>query len=180
MKLIVSQILSSLQGLDMDYAKITKLTADTGFEETDTMATIAALKYILSTAAKFDCDDVVLENELQQLGLPKEHTIALCRPYREKKDAVREHLRNCTFRLTRLRAVDWRLDYVLSSSSYRDLAVPSGELKLELVDFLAATGDRNATPEHRRAVCFTLSDDKLRALDHELRAASALMESYTS
>ena len=157
----------------MDYVKVTKLTADTGFEATDTMATIAALKYIISSAAKFDCDDVTLENELQQLGLPKEHTVALCRPYREKKDSVREYLQQQTFRLTALDKLDWRLDYVISSSSFRDLAAPSAELK---IDFTQHDGDNGK--QQKQSVCFTVSDDKLRALDHELRAASALMDNF--
>ena len=34
-------------------------------------ASIAALTFILSSAAKYDCEGETLSNELQQLGLPK-------------------------------------------------------------------------------------------------------------
>ena len=37
----------------------------------DVKASIAALTFILSSAAKYDCEDETLSNELQQLGLPK-------------------------------------------------------------------------------------------------------------
>jgi hypothetical protein len=40
-------------------------------------------------SCRFNCDEGVLENELQQLGLPKEHTVALSRTFKDKKDAMR-------------------------------------------------------------------------------------------
>lgn len=42
-------------------------------------AAVAALEHILKSAAKYDCDAGKLESELQQLGLPKEHSSSLCR-----------------------------------------------------------------------------------------------------
>ena len=55
----------------MQYAKVTKLTSDAKFEESDIKASIAALSFILSSAAKHSVDGDSLDNELQQLGLPK-------------------------------------------------------------------------------------------------------------
>ncbi len=180
MKLIVVQILASLQGQPIDYAKITKLTSDTGFEATDTMACISCLKHIIFSAAKFDCDDQSLEAELQQLGLPKEHTLALCRPYKEKKDVLRSYFSEQTLRMTHLENIDWRLDYLISSSSFQDLSSPTVELRMEYTDNSQSEtpGSAPDAPKPRQAISFSLSDDKLRALDHELRAASALMESF--
>lgn len=37
----------------------------------DVKASIAALTFILSSAAKYNCDGETVSNELQQLGLPK-------------------------------------------------------------------------------------------------------------
>jgi len=79
MKLIVSQVIASLRGTPMDYAKIAKLTSDAGFEASEIKAAVAALEFILRCAAKYDCDASKLEAELQQLGLPKEHSTSLCR-----------------------------------------------------------------------------------------------------
>ena len=46
----------------------------------------------LRSAAKFDVEDSTLSNELQQLGLPKEHADELCRPYQSKKESLRTRL----------------------------------------------------------------------------------------
>ena len=48
-----------------------KLTSDAKFEESDIKASIAALQFILCSAAKHMVDGDSLDNELQQLGLPK-------------------------------------------------------------------------------------------------------------
>ena len=53
------------------YAKVTKLTSDAKFEESDIKASIAAISFILSSAAKHSVFGQSLDNELQQLGLPK-------------------------------------------------------------------------------------------------------------
>lgn len=55
----------------VQYAKVTKLTSDAKFEDSDIKASIAALSFILSSAAKHSVDGDSLDNELQQLGLPK-------------------------------------------------------------------------------------------------------------
>jgi COMM domain containing 4 len=179
LKLIVTQVIGSLLDQPMDFAKVTKLTADSGFESTDTMAAISCLKHIIFSAAKFDCDEQSLEAELQQLGLPKEHTLTLCRPYKEKKDALRTQFQSKMFRMSSLDKVDWRLDYVISSSNFQDISCPSVELRIEYTDHSepVALDLRQTKPSARKVAAFTISDDKLRALDHELRAASALMES---
>lgn len=166
----------------MDFAKVTKLTAETGFEATDMMACVSCLKHIIFSAAKYDCDEQSLEVELQQLGLPKEHTLTLCRSYKERREALRAHFLSQTFRISSLETIDWRLDYVISSSNFRDLSCPSVELRIAYTDRgeAAALDASQAGPgPHKptRYAAFALTDDKFRALDHELRAASALMES---
>ena len=48
-----------------------KLTADAKYEDSDVKAAIAALTFIFSSAAKHTVSGETLDNELQQLGLPK-------------------------------------------------------------------------------------------------------------
>ena len=40
-------------------------------ETSDVRASLAALQFIISSAARFDCDETVLATELAQLGMPK-------------------------------------------------------------------------------------------------------------
>lgn len=60
------------------YAKVAKLTSDAKFEDGDIKASLAAVNFVLSSAAKHSVDGQSLDNELQQLGLPKGNC-ALCK-----------------------------------------------------------------------------------------------------
>ena len=48
-----------------------KLTADAKYEDSDIKAAVAALSFIFSSAVKHSVSGDALDNELQQLGLPK-------------------------------------------------------------------------------------------------------------
>ena len=60
------------------YTKVTKLTSDAKFEEGDIKASVSAVAFILSSAAKHSVDGQSLDNELQQLGLPKGTVSCVC------------------------------------------------------------------------------------------------------
>ena len=76
-------------------------------------------------------DSESLSHELQQLGLPKgdhhyssvviflshlEHTSSLCKAYEDNLTSLQSSLRQHSLRVSRLHAVDWRVDHVISSS----------------------------------------------------------------
>lgn len=48
-----------------------KITSDAKFNEDDCKASFSVLSFILKSAWKFNVDQHILSNELQQLGLPK-------------------------------------------------------------------------------------------------------------
>lgn len=101
-------------------------------------AAIAALNFILTSSSKYNTDDLILSNELQQLGLPKGKTentfkyesTAIHLPNltkTTKKNFARflsENHCNVTFllnielikKVTGIDAIEWRVDYLISSS----------------------------------------------------------------
>ena len=48
-----------------------KIGTDAKLDAEDMKASVAAVQFILSSAAKYSTDSETLSNELQQLGLPK-------------------------------------------------------------------------------------------------------------
>ncbi|KAM6425883.1 COMM domain-containing protein 4 isoform 2-T2 [Liasis olivaceus] len=167
LKLICVQVLKDVLGDDIDYDKILKLTSDAKFESGDVKATVAVLTFILSSAAKYNVDSESLSSELQQLGLPKEHAMGLCRSYEEKQGLLQESLRKCSLRLNCLDSVSWRVDYTLSSSELQQVHEPVVHLKLSVRDV-----DRKVT----EPVAMTLSAEKFRVLLAELKQAQAIMK----
>ncbi|XP_065841470.1 COMM domain-containing protein 4-like [Oscarella lobularis] len=162
MKQLCVQVIRDLIDDSIDYAKIFKLTADAKYESSDVRAAVATLSFILSSAAKYNVDSETLSSELQQLGLPKELSAALCRAYGDGQTKLQDSLRQNSLRLSRLRSVDWRVDYVLSSNDVTDVDEPFVQIKIN--------------KEGSDSVAFTASPDKFRLLLNELKQVYALME----
>ncbi|XP_071493829.1 COMM domain-containing protein 4-like [Diadema antillarum] len=167
MKQLCGQVIKDLLGEQIDYEKVYKLTADAKYEPGDVKASIAALTFILTSAAKYNVDGESLSNELQQLGLPKEHSTALSRSYGDKRDKMQEQLRSQSLRLSKFDSVDWRVDYILGSSEIQAINEPSLQLRLKL---------RNPDTDTMDVTSFSVSSDKFRILINELRQTLTLME----
>jgi len=165
-RLLCIQVINYILGETMDYEKVEKLVKDANFDSSDIKASIAALHFILSNGAKYDIDDATLSNELQQLGLPREHSDALIRPYRDNKDKLRANAKDHILKFPRLDSVDWRVDYLLSTSHIQDLSAPAVQISLNVKD-----GEKEA-----KAHSFEVSADKFRVLYYELKAAQSLIE----
>ncbi|XP_051237331.1 COMM domain-containing protein 4 [Dicentrarchus labrax] len=166
MKLLCGQVLKDLLGEGIDYDKVAKLTADAKFESGDIKASVAVLSFIFSSAAKHDVDSESLSSELQQLGLPKEHTTGLCKSYEDKHSVLQDRLRETSLRLGGLDAVCWRVDYTLSSSELREVNEPVIQLKLQT---------KGAESDSAETTVVSVSADKFRVLLAELKQAQAMM-----
>eukprot|EP01103_Thecamoeba_quadrilineata_P009023 TRINITY_DN18729_c0_g1_i2.p1 TRINITY_DN18729_c0_g1~~TRINITY_DN18729_c0_g1_i2.p1 ORF type:complete len:203 (+),score=33.59 TRINITY_DN18729_c0_g1_i2:78-611(+) len=162
-KLIVNQIIQHLLGGVLDFEKIGKNFA--GLDASDIKASIAAIIFILTNAAKYDVDDATLTNELQQLGLPKEHCDALSRSYKDNAEKLRTEFSKRIFEFPRLSSVNWRVDYIVGSSALKDTNVPTVTLNLEV-----------RKTENIEQESFELSAEKFRVLFNDLCQARAIME----
>jgi hypothetical protein len=96
---------------------------------------VAATHFILENAARFGVDFKTLGQELQQLGLPRENSDGIARPYRINRDLLRARLLESRVSLPRLEGVDWRVDVVVAGSSVehgvaQGVVVPSVRLRL--------------------------------------------------
>ncbi|XP_059802145.1 COMM domain-containing protein 4 [Hypanus sabinus] len=165
-KLLCVQVLKDLLGEGIDYEKITKLTADAKFDSSDIKATIAVLNFVLSSAAKYGVNGESLSSELQQLGLPKEHAVALCKSYEDKHTVLQDKLKESSLRLNKLDSVSWRVDYTLSSSEMKEVNEPIVHLKINV---------KNVDTDAVEPTVVSVSADKFRVLLAELKQAQALM-----
>lgn len=53
---------------------------------------ISCIRYLLVNATRFQTDETTFSTELQQLGLPMEHSVAICRVYKEQSNNIEEYL----------------------------------------------------------------------------------------
>lgn len=171
MKLLCSQVVKDILSGEIDYQKVFKLTADAKFESGDVKASIAALSFILKSAGKYNVDGESLSNELQQLGLPKEHSVALCKVYADNLEKLQEEFRRQSLRLSRLESIDWRVDYVLGSSELKDVEEPFVQLRLRV---------RNPDNDSIESLSFSLTQEKLKVFLAEMKQANNVMDSVKS
>ncbi|CAI9732843.1 Hypothetical predicted protein [Octopus vulgaris] len=171
MRLLCAQVISSILTANIDYEKVAKITADAKFDIGDIKASIAALCFIIRSAAKCDVDSDTLSNELQQLGLPKEHSTPLCKLYGDNVTKFQEQLRKQSLRISHMNSVQWRVDYVISSKSLKTVNKPNVQICLKVVN--PDTG--NAKP-----VVFNMSAEKFRVFLNELKQVDIIMDNLNS
>jgi len=166
-RVIAGQVVAQLLGGSIEYEKVEKFIEDAHLSRiSDTKATLAALRWILTNAAKYDVDDTTLSNELGQLGLPKDICDAVVKPYNDNKDKLRNQFRQNILKLPRLQSSDWRIDLILNSSLITDVFAPSVQLKLNLI----------STDGTAKETTFELSEEKFKLLLSDLRTARSLMD----
>eukprot|EP00036_Acanthoecidae_sp_10tr_P007325 CAMPEP_0182915240 /NCGR_PEP_ID=MMETSP0105_2-20130417/195_1 /TAXON_ID=81532 ORGANISM="Acanthoeca-like sp., Strain 10tr" /NCGR_SAMPLE_ID=MMETSP0105_2 /ASSEMBLY_ACC=CAM_ASM_000205 /LENGTH=200 /DNA_ID=CAMNT_0025052081 /DNA_START=43 /DNA_END=645 /DNA_ORIENTATION=+ len=165
-KLVTAQVIKDILGTPIDYAKVGKHTADAKLDSAGTKIVIAIIAFFITNAAKNGVDAETLSEELQQLGLPKEHAVAACKSYDKEVAKVQDVLRTRSLRLPSLKELDWRVDYTLGSSTAVTVNEPSVQLKMKV-----------ATPggvsDHVTRAGMTAP--KFQLLLHELKQAEAIM-----
>ena len=121
-KLLAAHVVQQALGMDAPPEKAEKLLGDAKLEPPDIKAVVSALHFILCSAARYDVPEDTLAFELQQLGLPREHTEALTHALREGRAALQQHFAACSLQLPRLSSLAWQ---VPPSPSARPLVAES-------------------------------------------------------
>ena len=165
-KVLSNQVIRLIQGVPLDFSKVKKLLSkgDLGLSPSDVKASVAALRFILASASKYDVSETTLTNELQQLGLPSANCASVVKPYRDSREILRSALAAQSFQLPRLDAageIEWRVDCILDSDVVENARVPSVHVSL---------------PVDGSRVAFEVDSDKFRVLYNELKVARGAME----
>jgi len=135
MKLICRQILNQLLGIGINYDKLLKLTHSTRIrlDSDEVKALVSSLHFIFVNSAKYDVDgSSVLPMELQQLGMPRDITMAIASAYQQAKEKLRESLLNSLLTFPRVSNLSWRVDYLVASSYVQSPSTLSIRLQFEL------------------------------------------------
>lgn len=160
-KLVIVQILNGIIDGSLDYEKLTKVGSSSSLGSSDVEASIAGLHFILTNAAKNDVDDTTLAKELQQLGMPKEHSDSICRTYAKEKERLQKKLLSSSLKMASDQSPEWAVDYILANQNQESSAVAHVALK---------------TTETGQPITVALTEEKLKLLLHELKTARALMD----
>lgn len=89
---------SIINNTEIDKEKLIKLANDTKLEFNDIKACVALLEFVLKCSAKYSCNGEILSSELQQLGLPKEHSTSICKVYEDIQLKLETCLKNSSLK----------------------------------------------------------------------------------
>ena len=163
-KKIVQVYVSASKGLDENEARkaADKLKGNSdGLSDGDVSAIFAVLHHVITSAAKFDVDATTLSLELQQLGLPRELSDALVRPYSEARSELRDAGTRKTLRFPPLKVLE-----ALGSSK---ISGGGGEEEKEGVVCKIGSGGQDTHT-------IVMSRAKLDVLIHEVQQAQAKLQ----
>ena len=82
----------------LENEKLEKLSTDAKLEINDIKSCVALIEFILKCSAKHSCNGDTLSSELQQLGLPKEHSTSICKVYDENQNKLETFLKNSSLK----------------------------------------------------------------------------------
>lgn len=88
-----------------------------GFTASDIKATVAAIAFVVTNATRYRVDAEALNAELQQLGLPKENSDGISRPFRIHRDKLTAQASVDSLRLPRVCSAAVRSDVIVASSA---------------------------------------------------------------
>eukprot|EP00051_Salpingoeca_urceolata_P028263 m.485923 g.485923 ORF g.485923 m.485923 type:complete len:203 (+) comp24070_c0_seq1:347-955(+) len=165
-KILAGAVVKNILGEQLNFDKVSSALEKANLDQPEIKAAVACLLFILTSAAKHDCEAETLSNELQQLGLPKEHASSLAKVYGDKIAGIQTVLRQQSLRLWKLEACDWRVDYVLASSKLETVQEPEVQLSLKV---------KSPEAKQPKTTSFVVATDKFRMLLADLKLAEAQM-----
>jgi hypothetical protein len=136
--------------------------------------------------------DLVLIQEIQQLGLPKENSDMIAKQYRDNKDTLRQVLEEKSYRISHFLSADWRVDQVLAVSNNNSNNNDNNnnnnnfQLSTEKIVHLNLKFRSNDDPlsesnsNASKTIAFELNGENLDLLIHELSQAEKLMDDVSS
>ncbi|XP_055302033.1 COMM domain-containing protein 4 [Sitodiplosis mosellana] len=90
---------------------------------------MACIRFLLVNATRFRTDETTFSTELQQLGLPQEHSSAICRVFKEQSGNIQEYLTKNSLTVNEL--IDMTFDI---PSDAINCACITFKLKNEIID----------------------------------------------
>jgi hypothetical protein len=92
-KLFVSEVVDAIiDKREFNVDKLSNLTSTARIQGDEVRGIAACIAFIVTSAAKFKTPMHALSEELQQLGLPKEHAASLSNIYSQRHDALLSYL----------------------------------------------------------------------------------------
>lgn len=111
LKLLSQVVAQGIINPPIDIQKAEKLFADSKLDsDIELHACVACISYILSVSARFNINSNILQSELQQLGLPREHSTSLKKVLDDQITHLTEKFKESSLKVNALKEVICKTD----------------------------------------------------------------------
>lgn len=117
LRILCNQTCNFIITKSKNYKDIKKILEEMNFSEQEANIIISVLEFILKSAAKFDVEDLVLNQELLQLGLSQDNADSVSKVFKNQKAKLRNYLKNDIFSFNVINDIEYKMSYVLSDQS---------------------------------------------------------------
>ena len=174
-----------------DTQKIKKMLEEMNLTQDEITIVISSLCFIIKSSAKFNVDDMMLSQELQQLGLPQDIADAISKVYKKNKDILRNYLKQDIFSFNRVSDVHYKTSYCLADK-YNDFECKNEKENEEInednyiINSLEKTEitlcfdlkDRNKKDEENKKFLVNMNKETLGKLIQDLENYSNAIKKY--
>ena len=174
-----------------DTQKIKKMLEEMNLTQEEITIVISSLCFIIKSSAKFNVDDMMLSQELQQLGLPQDIADAISKVYKKNKDILRNYLKQDIFSFNRVSDVHYKTSYCLADK-YNDFECKNEKENEEInednyiINSLEKTEitlcfdlkDRNKKDEENKKYLVNMNKEPLGKLIQDLENYSNAIKKY--
>ncbi len=116
LRIISNQICRFIINKGSNIQDLKKILDEMNLNENESKIVISVLDFIFRNSAKFDVEDITLNQELQQLGLPQENADSISKVFKNQKVKLREFLKNDIFSFNIINDVNFKNSYTLSDN----------------------------------------------------------------
>jgi COMM domain containing 4 len=117
LRIICNNLINSLLNDYKNLKDIQKSLEEMNFSDEEATIIISVIEFIIKNSAKFDVEDLILNQELQQLGLPQENADSISKVFKNQKENLRKKMRNDVFKFNKIESIDYKINYILASKS---------------------------------------------------------------
>ncbi len=116
LRIISNNLINCLISDSQNLKDILKSIEEMNFSEDEAIIIVSSLEFIIKNSTKFDVEDIILNQELQQLGLPQENADSITKVFKNQKQNLKKKLLKETFSFNQISNIDYKISYVLANS----------------------------------------------------------------
>jgi len=182
---LLKKLLESIQNnLELSIDSVMKSLEEKSLGFSDIQGITAALHFIVMNSAKYNVDPKSMQQEIEQLGLPKNLASEVTSSYTSISDALREILYQKSYRSNRIDHMEYQVDHVINdeAADNTDNNNDDNVSKIAYIDMstISTISNGSKSIETRDNFGFEISHDKLKVLIHDLTKTKQLMTTMTN